>query len=298
MEAFPHFDLSRQTVSYASMIRRHVDAEFWLITQHEHALISGELGEQLGNGHFAPPSAASAILGTALHDCGWVLHDDEPTLNGSHLPLDVFETPRQVGLRVWEESAQRAAAQDDYAGLLVSLHGLWLSIFATEQAPISGSRWDLTDPRARFEVNRFQHNLIELQESLRQRLGMHTDRPLKHGLAEDSQDPKEQKLVLDFRWLQAMDRLSLAICCTQPPFPTLEPVLPRAGGKPCAIQLARPSDDTIILKPWPFNCESVAVPVPFRRLPAREYASEQDFQDCFAAATVEHFTVTVRANTI
>jgi hypothetical protein len=295
---FFSFSHAMQHVPYASMIRRHVGPEYWLIAQHDHALISGELAEQLGNGHFTPPSSCSAILGTALHDCGWVLHDDEPTLNGDRVPLDVFETPREIGLRVWEESAQRAATQDDYAGLLVSIHCLWLSIFASEQAPISGSRWDLSDPRSRFELNRFQHNLIELQEALRQRLGLHTDRPLKHGLADDSQDPKEQKLVCDFRWLQAMDRLSLAICCTVPPFGSMEPVLPRVGGKPCAIQLARPKDDLVIVKPWPFHGDTVAVAVPFRRIPAHTFASDHEFRESYRAAAVENFTVTLRANTI
>jgi hypothetical protein len=280
------------------MIRRHVGNEHWLITQHDHALISGELAEQIGNSHFAPPSSCSAILGAALHDCGWVVHDDEPTLNGKGFPIDVFETTRDIGLRVWEESADRAAARDDYAGLLVSIHSLSLSVFVTEQAPISGSRWDMADPRARFEINRFQHKLIELQESLRQRLGLRTDRPLKHGLADDSPDAREQKLTCDFRWLQAMDRLSLAICCTTPPFGSMEPVHPRAGSRTTTIRITRPSDDTILLKPWPFHDEAVAVQVPFRRMTSRPFDSLREFREAYQAAAVEHFTVTVRVNTI
>src|SRR6476646_2312884 len=116
------------------MIRRHVgDHQFWLIAQNDHALISGQLAGQLGNGDFSPPSSPSAVLGIGLHDCGWPVHDEQPTLNSKNLPLDVFETPRHVGLRVWGESTDRAAARDDYAGLLVSLHSLALSVFATEQ---------------------------------------------------------------------------------------------------------------------------------------------------------------------
>ena len=37
------------------MIRRHVDHEFWLFTQHDHALLSGKLAEQFGNDRYARP---------------------------------------------------------------------------------------------------------------------------------------------------------------------------------------------------------------------------------------------------
>jgi Protein of unknown function (DUF3891) len=280
------------------MIRRQVGNEYWLIPQHDHALISGKLAEQLGNSDFAKPSSASAVLGISLHDCGWVVHDDEPTLNAENIPIDVFETTRPIGLRVWDESAGRASARDDYAGLLVSLHSLALSVFVTEQAPMSGTPWDMSETRARFEINRFQHKMIELQESLRARLGMRTDRPLRHGLAEESLDPKEQRLAFDFRWLQAMDRLSLAICCTTCPFKTIEMLHARPAAMPTSIQLSRANQEVVTLNPWPFAAQQVEVQAPFRRLPAKRFSSESEFRAAYAGAAVEHFTVTVRANTI
>src|SRR5215207_9949665 len=109
------------------MIRRRVENEFWLITQHDHALLSGELAKHVGNKLFDPPSE-SAIKGISLHDCGWPVHDDQPTLNSKHLPIDVFESTPEIGLKVWQAGSERAAAAgDDYAGLLVSLHVLSLS---------------------------------------------------------------------------------------------------------------------------------------------------------------------------
>ena len=288
------------------MIRRQVAGETWLISQNDHAVISGELASKLGNRAFAVPTSSSVLLGITLHDCGWPIHDeDAPTLNGEGRPLDVFETPRELGLRVWEESAERAAKKDDYAGLLVSLHGLGLSVFATATtatSPIKSDRrgpWDMSDPRAKFELNRFQHRMIELQESFRQRLGLRTDRPLRNGLAEESLDPKEQRLAFDFRWLQAMDRLSLAICCTTPPFTRLEPVLPKPGAQPVSIRVVRPDDGTELqLEPWIFADARISVEVPFRRLSAERFESELQFRDALQAASVERFTVTLRPLTI
>src|SRR5687768_6526331 len=102
------------------MIRRRVGNEFWLITQHDHALLSGELARHVGNKLFESRSE-SAIKGPALHDCGWPLHDDEPTLNSKHQPIDVFESTPEIALKVWQAGADRAVAEanDDYAALLV-----------------------------------------------------------------------------------------------------------------------------------------------------------------------------------
>jgi Protein of unknown function (DUF3891) len=271
------------------MIRRRVGDEFWLITQDDHARISGKLAQAIGHAPYSPPTSASAILGIAMHDSGWPLHDDLPTLNNENLPLDVFESPREIALSVWELSAEKAAQRDDYAGLLVSLHGLGLSVYVAEQTK-------LDDPRARFEMNRFQHKMIELQESLRQRLGMKTDRPLKHGLAVDSHDPREQKLLFDFRWLAAMDRLSLSICCAKPPFDLME-IIPRIGESASSIKIQRDAND-VLLDPWPPQNAPIEIHVPYRRIPAKQYADITEFRAAYAAAAVEQFTAAVRGRNI
>src|SRR5438874_5670453 len=113
------------------MIRRAQGSHFLLITQHDHALIAGELADQFGNDNFASPiPREQTLLGVSLHDCGWPLHDIEPTLNADGLPLDVFESPRDLAFKVWTASVERAAQKDPYAGLLVSLHVLSLSVLA------------------------------------------------------------------------------------------------------------------------------------------------------------------------
>src|SRR3954469_13395873 len=234
------------------MIRRRVGDEFWLIPQHDHALLSGELARNFGNDRCAKPQAASSVLGVSLHDCGWPIHDECPTLNQNGFPLDVFETSPEIGLNVWTESAKRAGDQDTYAGLLVSLHSLSLSVLATSQV-FDNEQFDVNNARVRFEVNKFQHLQIEQQESLRKQLGMRTDIPLKIGLAEHSIDPKEHALEFDFRLLQAMDKLSLCICCTKPPFAKVEPLLDRPAGKTLALNVSRLDATKLVVNPWPFD---------------------------------------------
>lgn len=266
------------------MIRRQVGQEYWLVTQDDHARLSGELARHLAGGCIPHPSCEAARLAIEMHDSGWPLHDDQPTLNPRKQPLDVFESPRPVTIPVWERSAELAMARDPYTGLLVSLHVFGLSIFAVEHGSSISSTWSLTDARARFEINRFQHRMIEIQETLRRQLGMRTDLPLTHGVSDDASDPAEVRLKQDFACLRAMDQLSLCICCTKPPVKKLEPP---------GVRVEYVGDE-IHLDPWPFAIETIEATFAFRRLPAREYADESEFRQLLAQAPVERFTVRLR----
>src|SRR5687768_7604223 len=170
-------------LTIAAMIRRQQGDDWLLITQHDHALLAGELAEHFGNDRFAPPDPMESVLkGVRLHDSGWPLHDDnEPTLNARGEPLDVFEVSRPIALKVWQASVDRAAAQDPYAGLLTSLHVLSLSVFATSETEFQHEKFDMDDTQTKFAVTKFQHHEIERQELLRSKLGLRTDRPTLHG---------------------------------------------------------------------------------------------------------------------
>ena len=276
------------------MIRRRVGNEFWLITQHDHALLSGALARDVGNKLFDPIESAEAILGIELHDCGWPLHDERPTLNEAGLPLDVFESPRAIALEVWQASAERAAERDAYAGLLVSLHALSLSVNASTPTPQKHEKFDLSEAKTRFEVNRFQHNQIELQERLRRKLSMATDVPLRHGLAGETRDPRELALHHHFRLLQGMDQISLALCCTQPPANEIRPVFTRSGGKQVTLRVRRAAPTELLISPWPFGPDQLEVSTSFRRVVEGSYEDLESFRRLYSNAKDEPLTFSLR----
>jgi hypothetical protein len=272
------------------MIRREEHGDFLLITQHDHALLAGELAEAFGNGRFASPRPhASAIVGIAQHDCGWPLHDDEPTLSHEGKPLDVFETTPEIGLKVWTASAERASALDPYAGLMVSLHVLSLSVFATTRTGFIHEKWDLENAAEKFAVTKFQHREIERQEKLRMQLGLRTDRPTHHKLPREAAQKKEDELTFNFRLLQAMDLVSLAACCTKPPSNQTQEVLEQPGGAALHLDLARAGSD-VVVTPWPFAVELIELKIPAARLAARSYENVEDFRAAYATAQSELLT--------
>ncbi len=255
------------------MIRRQAGTECFLITQQDHAQISSQLAAHLGNAQFScPDPRQSVVLAAALHDAGWPLHDDEPTLDSEGLPLDVFQTPRSIGLKLWTASADRAAAcADPYAGLLVSLHSMHLAYLGPAPA----------DRQQQFQLNKFHHREVERQEHLRVRLGLATDTPLTLGLAQPNISAAEDQLRFNFQELELVDLLSLWLCCRPAPATAAAELGARR------VKICADSDAAVRVAPWPFDAQRIAVQIPFRRLPLRRFTDEAEFRRLFHAAPLE-----------
>jgi hypothetical protein len=276
------------------MIRREVGSEFFLITQHNHAILAGRLAEHIGNEKFARPAPwESTILATRLHDCGWPMHDDQPTLNPKGFPLDVFETPRSIALKVWAAAAQQVAVLNPYAGLLVSLHSLSLSILATTFTAGQHEKFDTAQLSERFEINKFQHREVERQETLRKQLGLRVDLPLTHGLAELNATDEDDQLIFNFRMLQAMDLISLCLCCTVPPADKSQDVFATPGDKPLQLTMHRDGNGALIVDPWPFNVDEIILSVPAWRMVRREFKDASEFKESFSLARMSELPVVI-----
>ena len=266
------------------MIRHRRGDEFLLIAQHDHALLAGQFARQIGNRQFAAPSPFDeTVEGVSLHDCGWPLHDERPTLNDDGLPLHVLESPMAVAIPVWSESAKLAAERaGDYPGLLVSLHVMALSAIAQthDRTPHERAR----DARDMFDLNKFQHRQAEHQEALRRRLGMRADLPLRLGLAEPGRDEGEDLLLFNYNLLKTCDRLSLDLCCSEDLFESVEEVYPRPGARPVTLKLGHRGEGSMTVTPWPFGVGRLESEVPCRRVPARRYGSPEELHEVLAGA--------------
>ena len=258
------------------MIRHRRGDSFLLVAQHDHALLSGESARHIGNDRFARPEPFERVVqGVALHDCGWPLHDERPTVNDKGLPLHVLESPMPVAIRVWSESARRAAEKDPYSGLLVSLHVMALSFIAQTHDPTPHERF--RDARDLFDLNKFQHRQAESQEELRKRIGLRTDVPLNQGLAKPNVDAGEDLLRFNYNLLKLCDRLSLDLCCSEPLFGAVEGVHPRPGAPEITLRLGHVGENTMTVDPWPFDVDRLEYGGPCRRVPATPFASNDDF---------------------
>lgn len=279
------------------MIRRDAGADWLLIHQRDHASVAARLVGHVGNRRFAPVvvQRETVLAAVAGHDDGWEPHDAEPTLDGRGRPLDTFDVPRELALPIWAASAERAAATaGPYAGLLVSLHGLALSIRAAGPVGPGHAKFDLSEARAVFDVNKFQHREIERQEQLRRAVGLPTDVPLLHGVGEPGTSAGDDRLAYHFRLLEAMDVVSLCGCCTRPPFALTGDVLPAVGATPRRLRVERDLGGDLRVSPWPFDVARLELTVRCRRVRAQSFDGGDSFRSAYAAAPVEAIAITVR----
>ena len=280
------------------MIRRSAGFKhFDLITQHDHALLAGDLARHYGNIAFAAMLPLdAAVAGVNLHDAGWQDYDREPTLNARGLPLHVFDVPVGVAVRVWGASVDQAIQAGDYAGLLVSLHVLNLSAlflsnaigFRSAEPAGKLSRSD------QFEMNKFQHRQVEIQETLRARLGFANDTPRQMGLADRGASPADDQLRYNFSVLALLDRVSLSLCCGRNLFPHIDEVHPAPGEEPISLNLFMRDDTTLVIAPWPFSADEIRLNVPAKRVKSEPWENVTAFQAACAGANVHHIELVLR----
>ncbi|MBW3541246.1 MAG: DUF3891 family protein [Planctomycetes bacterium] len=95
------------------------------------------------------------------------------------------------------------------------------------------------------------------------------------------------------QYLQALDAISLWMCCSPSPEP-FETTLP--GGQ--ILRLAMCASGRILAEPHPLSVARLTLCVPARRIDARRYADDADLRQALAAAPLEHVRWTFERETL
>ncbi len=277
------------------MLKTHKDGKVWLVTQPDHAQVSGYLAAHWGNdqftrpGYFAPvPNAewlrGQTVLAVAQHDNGWWEWEAAPPLSPTDgFPLGLAEVlkDQQEAMDRWRRGLLRFE-QAPYLNLLISYHAYWLyatrvpntpdSVFAH---PLFGHESsDNPLPGENKQAARFLQELTRSQQQWTD--GLKDDPQTATWLTPESLNPH-------IRLLQLLDGLSLALCSAFIPpssgkaqglgeddFELLE--VPRQSWQDrIAIKITACGRRRISLKPYPFDQDPLPVVVPVRifELPAK-----------------------------
>lgn len=193
--------------------QRRAGQDCFVITQPDHAKLSGEIAAAISTPEF-PRLEADAIAGIALHDAGWADFDTPGAPPQSFLDAD----PRQIGA-AWTGSIEAAAHASAVAGYLVSRH--FMRIAQSDMAANKPEAAALLAVFVQREKER-QARLLEQQRFTEQELEVFTD-------------------VLQF-----CDLLSLYLCCganDDLEFPQ------RFNGRPVRL---RNTPEAFVVEPTPF----------------------------------------------
>jgi hypothetical protein len=216
-------------------------AAWRLITQPEHARLSGEMAAAMHLPALAP-LPPGALRGIALHDEGWGPLDAEALAAGTLPRSFLHATPEEAG-RAWKDSIELAAQDSPLAGYLVSRHFWRLGSELGEAAAQNDAQ--------RALVRAF----LAREEARQQKL-----------LAESGLGRAQAERLVDL--LQFCDLLSLYLCCG-----SREAVIFPQGfdGTPLRLRW-RDDDDACLLDPSlfpaPLRLETKAAHFPAQAEPA------------------------------
>lgn len=227
------------------MIRRDHGNQWLLIRQTEHARLSADMCRAWAAEAEPPP--ASVVLACARHDDGWLDWERSPKVCArTGRPLHFPETDLDDDLEIWRRGPVLVAADDPYAGLLVSGHGSALM----ESKVLRES----TNAEKRGRMERY----LEEQQRFRERVAAEAC------LSEALGSPVfAEHLTL----LQLVDYISLVACCR--PIRAEETL--RVGGEDhqrhitlrgltgpgkAAGAQGMSLQQTVQLEPWPFRTDA------------------------------------------
>ncbi len=246
------------------IVRYESDGSIVMITQNDHAQLSGLFAAHWGNEQFEKPHPYGSLVRAAMfHDRGWIRYETSPQLNP-----ETGKTPNyrdvptdRAQLEAFEWAGDWLSAIDPYAGLMIAKHrtGLWQGRYGVIRHPVAIRRGKLPP-----EIEAF----IARSEAKQKR-------------AAESLDAAE--VAVNYKLLQVWDMISLYICSTEVlKEDRIEPVpVSYSGEGGAAMALVPLEKQTIALDPYPFDEPSLTTNVIFRRLSQANFKDTADLQSVY-----------------
>jgi hypothetical protein len=246
------------------IVRYESDGSIVMITQNDHAQVSGLFAAHWGNDKFEMPRPYPSMVRAAMfHDRGWIRYETGPQINPETGRTPNFrDVPNdRAQLDAFEWAGDWLGGIDPYAGLMVAKHrtGLWQGRYGSITQPSAIQRGKLA-PEIEALITRSEVKQKAVAEKL---------------------DAKE--LAINYNLLQVWDILSLYICTNEVLKPDrIEPV-PAAytGGASVGMTLTPMESRTIALDPYPFNQRELTTSVIMRRLTQTKFKDSAELQSVY-----------------
>jgi hypothetical protein len=273
--------------------------EYRMITQIDHADLSGQFAAHWGNDKFAQlHPQESMVLAAESHDNGWWYWDANPAVDAKGIPITFRKTPRKILFEYLTKGINSVREKDPYAGLMVSLHLAGLSQQRYGTLPSVPKREDA-------DTLRFVSEQEASHEALKKDL-----RTIEQYAGANEAD----YIWFNYRMMEVFDRLSLFFCChvdLQGGFAggdylqsdhesgrayygsSIKPTPVEFGCADEELQLHAIGKEKVVVTPYPFDQAPLKVSVRGRLIPRKSYKTQEEFKDVFRRAPREMFEMTL-----
>jgi hypothetical protein len=238
------------------MIRREEKEGWFLINQHDHAALSGQIMNYWGNEAFESPDPPDEVLfAIAEHDNGWMEWDYSPKVETqTGYPMNFMEMDFADQKAIWTTSFTRYSHDHPYASALIALH---FRVF--NQKIIDKNEGNDEAKRLDFKMNKFIANSLNLECS-------------NSGLP-----PLPKNVKINLRLVQVGDIISLALCHGWSSIDIDSAPLNYEG---IALKLKLTSSDgqNYIINPYPFSQDKLRFQIIGRKLGQKQFNSDDELR--------------------
>ena len=253
------------------MLKRRVGNELWLITQPDHAVVSGYLAAHWGNREFARPGyfasapdpeglRAETVLAIAEHDNGWWEWEADPELDPADgLPLGLLDLGQHQGMERWRLGVPRFVETHPYVSLLISFHAYWLYAPRCEPHPDAAFFHPLfgdpeNAPSLEGEELRRAQGFVAEQREIQERLTAWLREAPDWSAA-----VRPENLMPHVRLLQLADALSLALGFGGDKALSLKGIPRQSWDDRVTLELTPGEARRIVCRPYPFDLDPLPV---------------------------------------
>jgi hypothetical protein len=258
----------------------------FVITQRDHASVSGEFARHFGNERFGRLDPYEAMVYVVEHhDDGWDEIDRHPRLNVSTgLPFHLTQTPTDLLVASGSRSPDHNMAFHPYSGLISSMHtyGLYHGRYGLSDKVYI----DMIPSHFRAAVDQMLQGELQRQEQLKQTLAQSGHQQLV----------TEAGIFNHYKLLQFFDTLALYIQTSHPAHLTTSRFLhiPSLDGD-LVIEAIPIEPFVVSLSPWVFSQSELEVSTRGRYMvPLMAEMPAQDFVRHCDAITSDQQTVLFR----
>ena len=246
------------------IVRYESDGTIVMITQNDHAQLSGLFAAHWGNASFEAPRPYGSMVRAAMyHDRGWIRYETSPQLNPQTGKTPNYrEVPTDAAqLEAFGWASDWLGSIDPYAGIMIARHrtGLWQGRYGVISHPPAIQRGTLPPQIQAFIA----------ESEAKQKAG--------------AAGVDASEAATNYHLLQVWDMISLYICSNERlKNERIEPVPTSYSGKPGAsLKLTPLEANTIALDPYPFDQPSLTTNVIFRRLTQDTFKDSAELQSAY-----------------
>lgn len=253
------------------MIRRENNGGWILITQHDHALLSGQIMAHWGNSEFVKPKPYNEILfAISVHDSGWKDWDSEPKINSENgYPANFTEMSPYDQSIIWSKCYRPYSKEHSYAAALIALHF---------------SKFNRSNLQKDPDNKQLELLQLDMKDVISKELGFK--------ISKTNSDKIPEQVGVNLKLLQIGDIISLTLCHGWRSIEITEAPIDY-NGKSTTLKME--SDDGYLYRitPYPFGESQLEFNIKGKELQEKSFANDQELRESLETSEDQTLAFTI-----